>query len=161
MLEQESKENKKLIKQNLSLQFTQQAFNRLNDTLNEKKEECNSVKYQLRELLKHLSDSEYSISKFLKVIQDQDDLHEDQINFYKSSEELLRKYYEEKFKSYSTQIQIEKDVFATATAQTQNVTQEVKGELEQQLQKKSFELGKSNRIFVCYIFKSYNLEEST
>jgi hypothetical protein len=126
----------------LGLQFVKNALEGMNQSLLDKTQELNVAKKHLSIVVDKLSESEYSISKFLKAIQAQDDLHEDEIIFYQQSEQLFKKYYEEKLKFCLEQAEIKAMNKDTAEVQTDDFfEEELKGELEKNNKKHIIELG--------------------
>jgi hypothetical protein len=118
------------------------ALEGMNQSLLDKTQELKVAKKHLSTVVDKLSESEYSISKFLKAIEAQDDLHEDEIIFYQQSEQLFKKYYEEKLKFCLEQAEIKAMDKDTAEVQTDDFfEEELKDELEKNNKKHIIELG--------------------
>jgi predicted metal-dependent hydrolase len=101
-------------------------------------------------MFEQLCKSEYSISKFLKAVQDQDDLHENQIKFFQESEQLLKKYYQEKLKYCLQQIKLRDQPKVSVEIQTDDsYDRMIKEKLEENLEQHATKLGKPLNFRGC------------
>jgi hypothetical protein len=147
MLTEEETDNRKLRKQIEKLQYAESALINLNESLIGKKQECRDLSHQLKDMLEQLFQSEYSIKKFLRSLQDQDDIHEEHINFFRQSEILLKKYYEEKIKFCLEQIALREPKTASVEIQTDNTfDEELTQKYENQIKKLDIQLRKQIKI---------------
>lgn len=128
----------------MKLQYCENALVSMNETLNSKKYEWKELNLQLHNIFEQLCKSEYSISKFLKAVQDQDDLHENQVRFFQESEQLLKKYYQEKLRYCLQQIKIRDQPKVSVEIQTDDsYDRMIKEKLEENLEKHATQLGNS------------------
>lgn len=161
--EEEEDNNKKLLKENQKLQYAQNELVNMNQLLVESKEENKQLSAQVHNILEQLWRSEYSISKFLKALKNQDEIHEDHIRFYQDSEILLKKYYEEKLKYCFKELQLKNPVKVSQEIQTENTYEpELQTMHEQEIEKQSIQIGTYSLVeFISSYWTTYKLPENS
>lgn len=131
----------------MKLQYCENALISMNETLNTKKDEWKELNNQLHNMFEQLCKSEYSISKFLKAVQDQDDLHENQIKFFQESEQLLKKYYQEKLRYCLQQIKLRDQPKVSVEIQTDDSYDRM---IKENLDQHATKLGKPLNFQGCW-----------
>jgi len=130
------------LKENLSLQGSKSDLISAIKSLNSQKKDCKNLHFNLKEVLEQLCSSEYNISKFLKTLEDQEDIHSQHLNLFRQSENLLSKYYQEALRYCLKQIEIRDKQKVSVEIQTELTFEEVLAdEVDNKLQKKALELG--------------------
>jgi hypothetical protein len=141
MLNEDEADNRSLKKQIEKLQYAEDALVSLNRSLVNKEHECTDLTYQLKNMLEQLCHSEHIIKGFLKSLKDQDDIHDEHIIFFRQSENLMKKFYEEKLSYCLNQIALRETKTASIEIQTENVFDEhLKQKYENQIQKLDIQL---------------------
>jgi hypothetical protein len=142
MLSEDEADNRRLKRQVEKLQYAENALVSLNGSLVNKEHECTDLTYQLKNMLEQLCHSEHSIKRFLKSLKDQDDIHDGHIILFRQSENLMKKFYEEKLSYCLNQIALRETKTASIEIQTEDVFDEhLKQQYENQIQKLDIELG--------------------
>lgn len=98
-LKDEAERNSYLVNENNRLYYLQHSVESLSYSLRCKKVLVKDLADQLSMMLEQLSASENYISKFVKVVKDQDEVFDSSVRLHRDSEIIIKDYYDQKLKS--------------------------------------------------------------
>lgn len=132
------------------LQFAERALESLNLQIYDKKEKNEELVLQVYGLIERLTESEQTIKKFMATLKTQDEIHEQHLNFFRQSENLLKGYYEEKLQYCLHQLELRKEAEKSdfSCQASDPYEKELEQKLEAQDQEHSLKLRKSY-LYLC------------
>ena len=123
-LDEQEEEINKLTKENQKLRFSELALDSQTQCLSEARKENNGLKQDLRKIIEMLYNAKLNISQFMKTFDEQDEMHTQHISWFRKSELLLKRYYENCIKTCLEQIQLREKTTASIEIQTEDTYDE-------------------------------------